>query len=99
MLCTVYKSAKKQQTYLFIKKRDDFSELPEALMATFGKPIMVTVLNLATKTKLAYADIDKVKQQLVKQGYYLQLPPPQEDLLKTHKAQMQAKAAANTEEA
>ena len=45
MLCSVYKSAKKAQTYLFINKRDDFSEVPEALMKMFGKPEMVTVLN------------------------------------------------------
>ena len=62
MLCSVYKSAKKAQTYLFINKRDDFSEVPEALMKMFGKPEMVTVLNLATKVKLGFADLTKVKE-------------------------------------
>jgi uncharacterized protein YcgL (UPF0745 family) len=37
--------------------------------------------------ELAQADIEKVKQALTEQGYYLQLPPPPEDLLKQHKAQ------------
>ena len=46
MLCSVYKSSKKAQTYLFINKRDDFSDVPETLMKMFGTPIMVTVLNL-----------------------------------------------------
>ncbi|MCW8866177.1 MAG: YcgL domain-containing protein [Colwellia sp.] len=88
MLCAIYKSAKKQQTYLFVKTRDDFSVVPEALMLTFGTPTLVTLTNLATKEKLAFADLDKVKASLDEQGYYLQLPPPKEDLLKQHKAQM-----------
>ena len=88
MLCTIYKSSKKQFTYLFVNKRDDFSSVPEALMSTFGKPTLVTVLNLASKDKLAMADIEKVRENLTNNGFYLQLPPPQEDLLKAHKAEM-----------
>ena len=90
MLCAVYKSPKKEFTYLFLKKRDDFADVPEPLMATFGTPTLVTLVNLATKDKLAFADINKVKENLESQGYYLQLPPPKEDLLKEHKAKMQA---------
>lgn len=88
MLCVIYKSAKKAQTYLFVKTRDDFSLVPEALMAMFGIPTLVTLTNLATKKKLAFADLEKVKINLNEQGYYLQLPPPPEDLLKQHKIQM-----------
>ncbi|QBG37612.1 YcgL domain-containing protein [Litorilituus sediminis] len=88
MLCAIYKSAKKEQTYLFIKKRDDFSDVPEALMTTFGTPTLVTIVNLATKDKLGMADINKVKTSLDEQGFYLQLPPPKEDMLKAHKAEM-----------
>lgn len=95
MLCVIYKSPKKDQTYLFIEKRDDFSKVPAALMTTFGTPMLVTLINLATKDKLGMADLTKVKQNLTKEGYYLQLPPPQEDLLKTHKAQMQAQQKNN----
>ena len=90
MLCSVYKSSKKAQTYLFINKRDDFSDVPEALMKMFGTPVMVTVLNLATKTKLGFADLDKVKENLSSQGYYLQLTPPEEDMLKEHKEKMKS---------
>ena len=90
MLCSVYKSSKKAQTYLFVNKRDDFSDVPEALMKMFGTPVMVTVLNLATKTKLGFADLDKVKENLSSQGYYLQLTPPEEDMLKEHKEKMKS---------
>jgi uncharacterized protein YcgL (UPF0745 family) len=88
MLCAIYKSTKKEHTYLFVKTRDDFSSVPESLMLTFGTPTLVTLTNLATKEKLAFADISKVKTNLSEQGYYLQLPPPKEDLLKQHKAFM-----------
>ena len=88
MLCAIYKSPKKAGTYLFIKKRDAFSDVPKALLAMFGTPTLFTVLNLANKKKLALADINKVKENLLGQGYYLQLPPQQENLLKTHKEQM-----------
>lgn len=90
MLCAIYKSAKKAQMYLFVKTRDDFSLVPEQLMAMFGTPTLVTLTNLATKTKLAFADLEKVKANLNDEGYYLQMPPPQEDLLKQHKIQMDA---------
>ncbi len=88
MLCAIYKSLKKEYTYLFVKQRDDFSSVPEALMSMFGTPTLVTLINLASKDKLAMADIDKVKSNLTDTGYYLQLPPPQENLLDQHKIQM-----------
>ena len=91
MLCVVYKSPKLDQTYLYVLRRDDFSAVPEALLKTFGTPQLVTLINLATKSKLADADINKVKLQLTERGFYLQLPPPPEDLLKAHKESLQHK--------
>lgn len=87
MLCAVYKSAKKDSTYLYVERRDDFAAVPDALLKTFGPPVLVTLLNLAKREHLALADIDKVRQQLTQQGYYLQLPPPEDNLLAQHKAQ------------
>lgn len=87
MLCVVYKSLKKADTYLFIERRDDFSRVPTSLLDTFGPPQLTMLINLATKTHLAQADLTKVKSALQSQGYYLQLPPPPENLLKQHLAQ------------
>jgi Uncharacterized protein conserved in bacteria len=42
------------------------------------------VLSLDKRDKLANADINKVKQGLSDQGYYLQIPPPVESLLNIH---------------
>ena len=84
MLCTIYKSSLKPDTYLYIEKRDDFSKVPAKLLETFGKPQFVMLLNLADKARLAQADKQKVLAELDDKGFYLQLPPPQENLLKSH---------------
>ncbi|GHA09424.1 YcgL domain-containing protein [Oceanisphaera arctica] len=86
MLCVVYKSPKKAETYLFVERRDDFSRVPSPLLDTFGTPRLSMIINLATKTHLAQADLTKVRLALKTQGYYLQLPPPPENLLKQHRA-------------
>lgn len=91
MLCTIYKSSKKSETYLYVLKKDDFSPVPKPLMDSFGTPILVMPLLLKEGRQLANADIEKVKQGLEEQGYYLQLPPPAEDLLKQHKEEQGAK--------
>lgn len=89
MFCAIYRSTKQDQTYLYIEKQDDFSRVPPDLMARFGKPMLSMLLPLNGSKKLAAADINKVKQSLIDQGFYLQLPPPLENLLVTH--QMAAK--------
>jgi uncharacterized protein YcgL (UPF0745 family) len=86
MLTAIYKSAKRPDTYLYVPKRDDFSQVPAALLEMFGRAELVTVLDLASRQQLAGADLAKVQQDLAERGFYLQLPPPQEDLLKAHKA-------------
>ncbi len=85
MLTVIYKSPRKDQTYLYVLRRDDFSAVPAALLQTFGKPQFVTLLDLAKRSALAGADLDKVKTALTEQGFYLQIPPPPEDLLAEHK--------------
>ena len=75
---------RRDQTYLYVEKKDDFSRVPEELMKGFGQPQLAMILPLDGRKKLVNADIEKVKQALTEQGYYLQLPPPPEDLLKQH---------------
>lgn len=84
MFCVIYRSPLRDQTYLYVEKKDDFSRVPEELLKGFGKPQLAMVLSLAQREKLAGADINKVKQALSDKGFYLQLPPPVESLLKIH---------------
>jgi len=78
MLCFVYKSAKKSDTYLYVSQKDDFSTVPDALIQMLGRLEYVMELDLDTKEKLAQADIRQVRSQLRGQGFYLQLPPTTE---------------------
>lgn len=84
MLCSIYKSSKKEGTYLYIPKKDDFSKVPEQLMAMFGKPLPVMTINLQGRT-LALVSVEKVRESLIKDGFFLQLPPPPKNLLEQHK--------------
>ncbi|MEP0357032.1 MAG: YcgL domain-containing protein [Paraglaciecola sp.] len=90
MLCAVYKSSKKQETYLYVPGRDDFSKVPDALMKTFGTPVFLMIMPLKKDRPLAQVDIKKLRNELTIKGYYLQLPPPSENLLKAHLAQNKA---------
>lgn len=85
MLCAVYKSSRKVDTYLFVKKRDCFEDVPVALMDMFGVPQLVMVFPIAKRESLGMADIQKVRATLEENGYYLQIPPPQVNLLAEHK--------------
>ncbi|CCQ10622.1 Protein YcgL [Pseudoalteromonas luteoviolacea B = ATCC 29581] len=87
MLTAVYKSTKKADTYLFVEKRDDFSKVPEPLMHTFGRPNFVMLINLAARDKLGVADLNSVRSALLDKGFYLQLPPPEKNLLSEFKKQ------------
>ena len=91
MLCAIYKSLKKDNTYLYVNKKDDFSDVPEVLMNTFGKPQFVMVIKLEGR-KLALADVEKVKEALNTVGFYLQVPPPVTNLLDQYKAEKAGRA-------
>jgi len=84
MICSVYKSTKKVGSYLYIAKRDDFSPVPAQLMRMFGRPKFVMMISLA-KRELSIADKEQVIAKIKEQGFYLQIPPPEVDLLKEFK--------------
>ncbi|PKG57373.1 YcgL domain-containing protein [Shewanella sp. GutDb-MelDb] len=85
MICAVYKSLRKADSYLFVEKRDHFERVPDALMEMFGVPKLVMMLPLVKRDHLGFADIKKVESELNAKGFYLQLPPPVINLLEQHK--------------
>ncbi|MEH0687893.1 YcgL domain-containing protein [Vibrio cholerae] len=94
MLCAIYKSSKKEGAYLYLPKKDDFSQVPDTLMQMFGKPTMVMMVKLDGR-KLAQVDIEKVKQSMQDEGFFLQLPPPPKNLLDEYKEQKKARQQSN----
>jgi len=91
MICAVYKSSRRADTYLFVKKRDVFDEVPKPLMEMFGTPTLVMIVPLSKRDHLGIADINKVKFALTEQGFYLQIPPPPINLLEQHKQELAPK--------
>lgn len=82
-LCAIYKSSKKDEMYLYIEKRDQFDVVPEALRQMFGKPQFVMMFNLTGNKPLKRSKNEEVLQMIQAQYFYLQMPPPPENLLKT----------------
>ena len=83
MFCVIYRSTSRDQTYLYVEKKDDFSRVPEELMKSFGRPQLAMLLPLDGR-KAGERRSGESQKALTEQGYYLQLPPPPENLLKQH---------------
>ncbi len=88
MICAVYKSSLREETYLFIEKKGQFDDIPETLLKMFGTPQLLMLIPIDKREKLGFADIKKVKEEMRNNGYYLQIPPPKENLLDTHRRQL-----------
>ena len=74
MLCHIYRSNKKTNTYLYLSKKDDLECLPESLLQVFGTPEFTMSINLTADRKLAQVDSKDVLDKLEIDGYFLQLP-------------------------
>ena len=88
MLCAVYKTAKKEGMYLYLPEKDNFEAVPESLLEQFGKPVLVMVLPLNKRDALGRVDKETLITALREKGFYLQLPPKQEDWLAEHRLAM-----------
>ena len=80
MICYVYRSNRKKDTYLYIQNEGDFSCLPETVLKVFGPPEFALSFDLHPDKKLSQADAGQVLNQLEAEGFYLQLPKSDFDL-------------------
>ncbi|KZX86019.1 hypothetical protein A3715_27430, partial [Oleiphilus sp. HI0009] len=70
--CSVYKSSKRAEMYLYVDRSQDVSKLPEALMQAFGTPTKVLDLILTPEKELARADASTVLEAIAEKEFYLQ---------------------------
>lgn len=76
MIAYIYKSHRKDELYLYIVKKDDFSAVPQALYDSMGKqPIFVMEVKLSPERKLARENVETVIKNLANQGFHVQIPP------------------------
>ncbi|MCY1212782.1 Protein YcgL [compost metagenome] len=80
-ICSIYKSPRKNEMYLYVDKREALSRVPEALIAAFGAPQHAFDLVLTPERQLAREDINKVLENIEKQGFHLQMPPAQDEYI------------------
>jgi len=80
MQCAIYKSPRKQDTYLYLAARDDFSCLPENLLKLLGEPLHVMDLDLHPDRQLAQENTVEVLQNLQERGWHLQMPRREESM-------------------
>lgn len=80
-ICSIYRSPSKSGMYLYVERSEALARVPEALLAAFGPPQLAFDMVLTPERKLAREDITTVLENLEKQGYHLQMPPPDDDYI------------------
>ncbi|SDI74532.1 YcgL domain-containing protein [Billgrantia gudaonensis] len=92
LLCEIFKSARKDDMYLYVDKQRGLLDVPEVLLERFGKPVSVMTLILTAEKRLARAQAADVMAAIRDKGYYLQMPPAKEEyLLDLYRTPTQAK--------
>ena len=75
---SVFKSSRKADTYVFVRRGQDWDELPEGLRGIFGAPIHSMDLLLTPDRKLARTTGQQVLEAIREKEFYLQMPEEQE---------------------
>lgn len=86
-LCDIYRSPRREEMYLYVDKREGTLRVPEKLLEMFGKPQHLTTILLTAEKKLARAESARVLEEIRERGYYLQMPPVQDDEMRAITAQ------------
>ena len=77
--CSVFKSLKKNGMYVYVDRKKGIGALPEELIPLFGKPEHVLDMILTPLKKLARVEAQKVLDEIFEKGYYLQMPPIEDE--------------------
>ncbi|GGW94865.1 YcgL domain-containing protein [Alteromonas halophila] len=88
MIIAVYKTRRKAGMYLYVPGKDDFSAVPESLLQQFSQPELVMLIAPEKRKMLAGVDKEALLSALDEKGYYLQMPPKEEDLLASHRVSL-----------
>lgn len=75
ILCSIYRSPKKEGMYLYVPKKDGVENVPPELIQRMGTPGHVMDLLLTPDRKLARADVMEVMRGIADKGFFLQMPP------------------------
>ncbi|MGB2427612.1 MAG: YcgL domain-containing protein [Alteromonas sp.] len=85
LLCSVYKTRKKDGMFLYIPEVDNFDAVPKVLMERFGQPQLVMHIPQKTTKTLHSVSKEALIDAFERDGFYLQMPPQQENWLAEHR--------------
>jgi uncharacterized protein YcgL (UPF0745 family) len=74
---SVFRSSKKDDTYLYVRRGQNWEDLPESLRGIFGQPVHAMDLVLTPDRKLARTSGEQVLEALEEKDFYLQMPEEQ----------------------
>lgn len=74
MKCAVYRSNRKDLTYLYLPEGEDMSKVPEALLRMISPMERVLEFDLTSERRLAQENAAAVLAQLNEKGWFLQMP-------------------------
>lgn len=75
MQCFVYRSTRRPGTYLFVPRADDFSDVPDEILARLGRLELALEFELEPERRLARTDGRTVIDHIERDGFHVQLPP------------------------
>ena len=75
MLCEIFKSKKKDETYIFVEKDSDIKKLPDELLKVLGELDFVMELKICEGRTLAREKPEVILANIEKQSFHLQMPP------------------------
>ena len=74
----IYKCQKKEGAYIYVENGKDLASLPEILLKQTGSLEFSMTMLLTPDKKLAQANAKNVIVSIETNGFYLQMPPPQD---------------------
>ncbi|MEC7729426.1 MAG: YcgL domain-containing protein [Pseudomonadota bacterium] len=86
---SVFRSSKKSDTYLFVRRGHEWDELPESLRTIFGQPVHSMDLILTPDRKLARTTGRQVLDALAEKDFFLQMPEEQDSYVVDFKKKLE----------
>jgi uncharacterized protein len=75
LICTIYRGSREREMYIYVKREEGLSRLPEELVIRLGTISEVMTIKLTPDRKLARAKAADVLAAISARGFYIQLPP------------------------
>ena len=83
MQCSVFRSNRRDYTYIYLLEGKSFDDIPDALSKVFGEPEFVIDLELSPGRQLAQEDVNEVMKNLDIENGLIVIPEKNETLEKS----------------